>query len=185
MSTTTHGKIRPIVWLLGLAPFVLIAALGTYLLIPGKPQAVQHPTAAPTESVEAPTPVAVESAPPPAPLPIAIASIPVALPSAAPAGSGDDRRDIDALLVRPPGSDQWTTEQKDAYRAQLSRRLRTRERDLEWQIAAARRTGDKAKEQSKLETLDYLRRMREVLDVPLDVPSASSPPADSSVPGAE
>jgi hypothetical protein len=184
MAMTTPGKIRPLVWLLGLGPFVLIAALGTYLLIPGKPQAVQHPTATPTESVEAPTPVAMESAPPPAPLPIAIASTLAALPSAAPAGSSDDRRAIDALLVRPPGSDQWTTEQKDAYRAQLSQRLRTRERDLEWQIAAARRTGDKAKEQSKIETLEYLRRLRDTLDLPT-APSAVPSPTDSAPTGAE
>jgi len=185
MSPTTHGKIRPIVWLLGLGPFVLIAALGTYLLLPGKPQAVRHPTEAPSESAEPPTPVVVQSAPPSAQMPIVIASTPVAPPSAAPAGSSDDRREIDALLVRPPGSDQWTTEQKDAYRAQLSQRLRTRERDLEWRIAAARRSGNTAKEQSELDTLDYLRRMRDVLDVPLPEPSASSPPAGSGVPGAE
>ncbi len=185
MSTRTDGRIRPLVWLLGLAPFVLIAALGTYVLIPGKPQAVQHPTAAAPQSVEPPAPVAAESAPPPAPLPIAIASTPAALPSAAPAGSSDDRRAIDALLVRPPGSDQWTTEQKDAYRAQLSQRLRTRERDLEWQIAAARRTGDKAKEQSKIDTLEYLRRLRDTLETPLTTPSAAPSPADSAPTGAE
>ena len=43
----------------------------------------------------------------------------------------------------------------------------TRARISSGDIAAARRAGDKAKEQSKIETLDYLRRMREVLDVPL------------------
>jgi hypothetical protein len=185
MSTRTDGKIRPIVWLLGLTPFVVMAAVGVYLLTPGKPQAVQHATAAPTDSVEPPTPVAVASALPSAQLPIAIASTLAALPSAAPAGSGDDRRDIDALLVRPPGSEQWTVEQKNAYRAQLSQDLRRRERDLQWEIAAAHRSGDKAKEQSKTETLDYVRRMREVLEAPLTAPSAAPPPADSAPTGAE
>ena len=88
-------------------------------------------------------------------------------------------------MARPPGSEQWTLEQKNAYREQLSRQLRTRERDLEWKIAAARRSGDKAKEQSKTETLDYVRRLRETLEAPLTTPSAAPPPADSAPTGAE
>jgi hypothetical protein len=154
---------------------------------------VQHLTPATAESVEPPAPVAVASAPPSAQLPIAIASTLAALPSAPPASSGDDRQEIDALMARPPGSEQWTLEQKNAYREQLSRQLRTRERDLEWKIAAARRSGDKAKEQSKTETLDYVRRLRETLEAPLTAPSAAPsaaqsaapPPADSGTPGAE
>ncbi len=181
----TDGKIRPIVWLLGLTPFVVMAAIGVYLLTPSKPQASQRPTAAATEPVEPAKAVAVESALPSAQSPIAIASTLAALPSAAPAGSGDDRRDVDALLARPPGSEQWTAEQKTAYRAQLSRDLRRRERDLQWEIAAAHRSGDKAKEQSKTETLDYVRRMREVLDAPLAAPSAAPTPVDAGSPGAE
>ena len=184
MSTRTDGRIRPIVWLLGLAPLVVIAALGAYLLIPEKPRPAQRATPVASASMEPPAPVAVEPPLPSVPPPIAIASTLAALPSAAPASSSDERREIDALLVRPPGSDQWTLEQKNAYREQLSRQLKTRERDLEWKIAAARRSGDKAKEQSKLETLDYLRRVRDTLETPLAAPS-TAPPADTALVGAE
>ena len=171
MTTRTDSKIRPVVWVMGLPPFVAIAAVGAYLLVPDRRPAAQRPTTeSPASLVRAP--VATESSPPPPqppplPLPAALPSALAALSSAAPSGSADDRNDIDALLARPPGSEQWTVDQKNAYRAQLAHELRGRERQLQWDIAAAHRSGDKAEEQAKTETLAYVQRTREVLEAQL------------------
>lgn len=185
MPTRTDGRIRPIVWLLGLTPFVAIAAVGAYLLMPDTQGPARRPTASSPDPAEPRAPVASESAPPPAPLPVVLPSAVAALPSAAPSGStsADERRAIDALMARPPGSDQWSDEQKNAYRAQLAHELRSRERNLEWEVAAARRSGDKAREQSETETLDYVRRLREVLETPVATPSGAASPADAGSAG--
>ncbi len=173
MSTQTDGKIRPIVWLMGLTPMVVVAVVFVYLLSPGNRPAPLRPTAASAGSSEPPSPSATELAPPPPSVPVApplaLPSVLAALPSAAPSGPADERRDIDALLVRPPGSEQWNVDQKNAYRAQLAHELRGRERQLEWDIAAAHRSRDKATEQAKTETLAYVQRTREVLEAQLPV----------------
>ena len=62
-----------------------------------------------------------------------------------------------------------------------SQDLRKRERQLEWDIAAAHRSRDKATEQAKIETLDYVRRRREVLEGPLPAPSSVPPPTDAGL----
>jgi uncharacterized protein YkwD len=177
MTTRTDGKIRPIVWLMGLAPFVVVAAVFAYLLLPDKKPMAQRPAAATAPPVEPLAPAALPQAPPP----IALPSAASALPSAAPSGTADERAEIDALLVRPPGSEQWTVDQKNAYRAQLSQDLRGRERKLEWDIAAAHRSRDRATEQAKTETLAHLRQVREVLEGPLPAPSGAALPADAGL----
>jgi hypothetical protein len=185
MPPTTDARIRPIVWLLGLTPFVLVIAIGVYLLAPGEHAPARRSTVAPapTESPASMASMAADPAapavPPPATPPVALASAAAAPPSAAPAGSADERREIDALLVRPPGSEQWTDEQKIAHRAQVAQELRRRERDLEWDIAAAHRSGDTARERAKADTLDHVRRLREALEAPLQAPSGAPLPADA------
>ena len=183
MVTRTDSKVRPIVWLMGLTPFVAVAAVGVYLLQPGQKPAALRPTAAIPGSVQPPAPVATEPAPPPPPQPLRVAlpSALAALPSAAPSGSADERREIDALLVRPPGSEQWTVDQRNAYRAELAQELRRRERKLGWDIAAAHRSRDKATEQAKTETLAYVQRMGEVLEAPLPPASGAAPPGDAGL----
>jgi hypothetical protein len=179
MTTTTDSKIRPIVWVMGLTPFVAIAAVGVYLLVPDRRPVAHHPVAATPASVEPPAPVAAQPVPSPTPLPVAaLPSALAALPTAAPSGSADDRKDIDALLARPPGSEQWTLEQKNAYRAQLAHDLRGRERQLAWDVAAAHRSGDRATEQAKTETLAYVQRTREVLETQLPAPATDAGVAD-------
>jgi hypothetical protein len=181
MVTRTDSKVRPIVWVMGLTPFVAVAAVGVYLLQPGQKPAALHPTAAIPGSAQPPAPVATEPAPPPQPLPVALPSALAALPSAAPSGSANERREIDALLVRPPGSEQWTVDQRTAYRAQLAQELQRRERKLGWDIAAAHRSRDKATEQAKTETLAYVQRMGAVLEAPLPAASGAAPPGDAGL----
>jgi hypothetical protein len=79
--------------------------------------------------------------------------------------------------VRPPGSEQWTLEQKNVYRAQLLQDLQGHERKLEREISIAHRSGDKATEQAKKETLAYVQRMDEVLEAPL----SPAPPTDAGL----
>ena len=180
--STTDGKIRPIVWLMGLTPFVVVAAAFAYLLLPDKKPAPQHPTVTAPASFEPAAPVAMDPAPPPQVLPVALPSAVAALPSAPPSSSPlDERREIDALLVRPPGSEQWTVDQRNAYRAELAQELRRRERKLGWDIAAAHRSRDKATEQAKTETLAYVQRMGEVLEAPLPPASGAAPPGDAGL----
>ena len=178
MSTTTDSKIRPIVWLMGLTPFVVVAAVVAYLLQPDKKQARQRPTLATVTppTVEVPAVVSAPLAPPtptPTPTPaVAIGKITrmTALAAPAPSGSADERQEIDGLMVCPPGSEQWTLEQKNVYRAQLLQDLQGRERKIEREISIAHRSGDKATEQAKKETLAYVQRMDEVLAAPLSPP---------------
>ncbi len=70
-------------------------------------------------------------------------------------------------------------DQKNAYRAQLAQDLRRRERQLGWDIAAAHRSGDKATEQAKTETLAHVQQAREVLEAPLPASSGAAPPGDA------
>jgi hypothetical protein len=114
----------------------------------------------------------------PATMPIPIASTPVAppLPSSVPpivaaAASSLILRgpppepipELDALN-RPKGSEQWTTEQKLAYREQAFQALDAKERSLEQEVAVARRRGDTQAVQEKQATLDYLRARRAQID---------------------
>jgi hypothetical protein len=183
MSTTSDSKIRPIVWLMGLSPFVVVAAIFVVLLRPEKRPAKERPAATTVTppSAEVPAPVAAPLAPPtPAaspPPPVPFASALAALGGPAPSGSADERKEIDALMVRPPGSEQWTLEQKNVYRAQLLQDLQGRERKLEREISIAHRSGDKATEQAKKETLAYVQRMDEVLEAPL----SPAPPTDAGL----
>ncbi len=178
----TDTKIRPIVWLMGLTPFVAVAAIFVYLLQPDKKPVALRPTALVAASPESQAPVVPaplpSPTPSPLPQPVAIPSMVAALPSAAPSGSADERAEIDALLARPPGSEQWTVDQKNAYRAQVAHELRSRERKLEWEIAAAHRARDSAKEQAETDTLAYARRMGDVLAAPINPPSSDAGLAD-------
>ena len=172
MTANTDSKIRPVVWLMGLGPFVVVVAVGVYLLLPGKKPA-PRPITAVQASVESPPRVATEPTPLAPPQSAALPSALAALPGAAPSGSADERGEIDALLVRPPGSEQWTLDQKNAHRAQLDQELRRRQRQLEWDIAAAHRSGDKATEHAKTETLAHVQQLREVLEAPIPAPSGA------------
>ncbi|MGD0528988.1 MAG: hypothetical protein ABSE49_27870 [Polyangiaceae bacterium] len=67
--------------------------------------------------------------------------------------------ELDAL-ARPRGSEQWTAEQKLAYRQRVFDDLDSKERSLEREIASARRSGDLTAFREKTDTLAYLRARR-------------------------
>ena len=64
------------------------------------------------------------------------------------------------MFALPPGSEQWSDEQKKAYRVKTFEDLDKRERTLQSEIAAAKRSGDRETEQRKTATLSYLRQKR-------------------------
>jgi len=158
-------KIRPWVWLAGLGPIVVVAGIAVYLLVPrDKPVARPATANEPAEQVSPaaaalPTPTFASSRPLP--------TTPPLVPVSAPAGSSSTLADppepipeLDPHALRPSGSEQWTAEQKNVYRQKFFDGLDTRERTLEKELAAAQRSGDKATEQKKRDTLSYLRQRR-------------------------
>jgi hypothetical protein len=160
-------KIRPWVWLAGLGPIVVVAGIAVYLLLP-RDKSVARPAPATasepadqvtTAAAALPTPTVASSRPP--------ATAPMPVPVSAPAASSSTLADppepipeLDPHALRPSGSEQWTAEQKNVYRQKFFDGLDTRERTLEKEVAAAQRSGDKATEEKKRETLSYLRQRR-------------------------
>jgi hypothetical protein len=157
--------IRPRVWLVGVIPLVVVVGVVAVLVTTsrGKPTRVIA-----DDPAETPLPVMA-----PAQLPPPVATIdpsPVAMPMPAshvsPAAASSVRGpppeplpELDEFL-RPPGSAEWTLEQKLAYRQKAFADVATRERSLEREVAAARQAGDAKTEQEKTATLAYLRGRR-------------------------
>ena len=175
MKTLPQGpdsRIRLRFWLVGLIPIVAIGVLGAYWMAEKKPATRRTAPASAEEIAATPAPA---SAAPPTPQATSVAATNARAAPPVPAAPGlsssaEALREIDALLVRPPDSGQWTPEQKNTYRAKLVDELAVRQRTLEREIAAAHRSGDTATEQTRTATLDYLRRRREVLEAAIASP---------------
>lgn len=165
-------RIRLHVWLLALGPIVVVAGVLVALLVgsgkkPGSRAAVANDPA-PTVQAAADTSLALPvqtgavqvSAPNPAPPPSVPAIVAAAASSIILMGPPPEPiPELDAL-ARPKGSEQWTTEQKLAYREQAFQALDAKERSLEQEVAVAKRRGDTDAVQEKQATLDYLRARR-------------------------
>jgi len=164
-------RIRPGVWLAGLVPIVLVVGIVVAVVAVPRKKQVAAPAAQTTEpgpsappEVAALAPGATGTAqPPPSRAPPSTAA-----PSPPPVSSAvllsgpppEPIPELDALYTRPKGSDQWTAEQKLAYREKLLKDLDGKERSLRSEIAHARSTGDAAAEKEKAATLSYLRARR-------------------------
>ncbi len=161
-------KIRLWVWLAGLGPIVVVAGVAVYLLVPHDKPGARSASATASEPADQGTPTAALPTPTFASSPLPpTAPRPVPMPTSAPAASSSTLEDppepipeLDPHALRPSGSEQWTAEQKNVYRQKFFDGLDTRERTLEKELAAAQRSGDKATEQKKRETLSYLRQRR-------------------------
>jgi hypothetical protein len=159
--------IRLRVWLLVAVPVIALGGALFVFLRPEKKPA-PHPTRTADESMEAtsvspPPPRAAGTAPalPPPPA----ASV---VGKSAPVSSSDLLRgpppepipELDAFNGRPRGSDEWSTEEKLAYRRKAFDDLQTKERSLRAEMMAAGRAGDTAKQAEKQATLRYLEARR-------------------------
>lgn len=170
-------KIRLRVWLLGVGPVVVVggAVVALFLGTGSKPRArggaaASEPPASAAAASDTPAPVlgptassVVTAAPPPPP-----ASVPPVVAAAASSlllrgPPPEPIPELDAL-ARPKGSEQWTNEQKLAYREQAFQALDAKERSLEQEVALAKRRGDTEAVQEKQATLDYLRARRAQID---------------------
>jgi len=165
-------RIRLRVWLVGLGPLVVVLGAGIALVLGSGKKPVAKTGVAATEPASAaaaapdttgalPTPVVSMPAPvvpaPPASVPPIVAAAASSLLLAGP--PPEPIPELDALS-RPAGSDQWTVEQKLAYRQQVFQSLDAKELSLVQEIARARRRGDTQTLQEKQETLEYLRARR-------------------------
>lgn len=164
-------SIRLRVWLLGLGPVVLVGGVLAVLFVgSGKKPAPRAgaavdpmPSAQAVADTVAPLPpqpvptVATAPLPPPSSLPPIVAAAASSLLLAGP--PPEPIPELDALS-RPPGSEQWTVEQKLAYREKAFQALDDKERSLQQEIALAQRRGDSQALQEKQATLDYLRARR-------------------------
>jgi hypothetical protein len=165
-------RIRFRAWLLGLGPVVLVVGILVALYIgsgkkpaPRAGAAASEPAPNPPEtSTVVPTqPVAVPAAPPPpASIPPIVAAAASSLILAGP--PPEPIAELDAFM-RPKGSEQWTNEEKLAFRDQAFKALDAKDRSLVQEIAVARRRGDSQAVQEKQATLDYLRARRAQLDL--------------------
>lgn len=171
-------KIRFRVWLLGLGPVVLIVAVLVALFVGSGGKPASHAVAVvDTEPSSGAQPASASSAPYPAQA-VSVAAIPQppspppTMPAiVAPAASSvllqgpppEPIPELDAL-ARPKGSEQWTVEQKLAYREQALQALDAKERSLQQEVDVARRRGDSQAVQEKQATLDYLRARRAQID---------------------
>ena len=167
-------KIRLKIWLAGAAPFVIVlAAAGVLLLRPRE----KPPTARAVETAGDPTvqPTATD----PQQLPTSATSVGPPLRSAAPPANigmaaasassvtgppPEPIPELDPLFLKPSGSGQWSAEQKTEFRQHVLHDLDARDRTLEHELAAARRSGDAATVERKVATLAYLRDRRAYID---------------------
>lgn len=173
--------IRLRVWLLGLSPFVVLAAILALVFAQrGAPRATSALASSTPEREALPSGAALVVPPPPLPVPspssaspqptmaVAAASSASVSPDAVELGPiGDPPEplpEIDALLrPPPPESKDWSPEQKEAYRRKVFDDVDARERTLERELAAARRSGDRVTADRKSATLSYLRAKRDAI----------------------
>jgi len=162
-------EIRLRVWLIGTVPVLVLVGVVVLLVAPpgkGKPTATPAPvsageTAEPVPFAAAPPPRTVMPTPaPPPPTPPAV--VPVAVATAAANASGEKAAPPEPIpeldeLSPPRGSEQWTPDEKRAYREKVFDHIRGRERLLERELAGAQRSGDAKTAQEKMATLAYLR----------------------------
>ena len=183
-------KIRLRVWVLGFAPIVLVGAGVAFVYLPGapsrRPPVAVGPLAA-SEPEPAPPPSPVAALPPQ--LPAVNTNLPPSQPaptmtlSVDPYGSvsgppPEPIPELDPLVMRPPGSQLWTPEQKAAYKQHVFEEMDARDRSLQKDIAAAQRAGDVETEQRKRLTLAYLRHKRADIERLLSRSPPPPPPAD-------
>ena len=193
-------KIRLRVWVLGMAPIVLVGVIFALVLAPrkdahkaapsgtplaGEPEPDPSPQGIPTQARPTPTASVVASA---------VAPAPTMTLSVDPYGSvvgppPEPIPELDPMALRPPGSQSWSPEQKAAYKQQMFDKMDDRERTLQSEIAAAHRAGDTATEQRKRLTLEYLRHKRADIErflaraAQAPSPPSSPPPPGPSAPG--
>lgn len=169
--------IRVRAWLLGGVPIVVVVGVVVALLVGSskktapraglaatEPPASAVPTIAPTVPLPPPRATPALPQPPPSSVPPIVAAAAASLLLAGP--PPEPIPELDAL-ARPPGSDQWTTEQKLAYRDKALQALDAKDQSLQQEIALARRRGDTQALQEKQQTLDYLRARRAEIDAAL------------------
>lgn len=169
-------RIRLRVWLLGLGPIVIVAGVlvalfagsgkrssprGPVAADPGPSAQAAADTIAPNAPLPTPSVSAMAPSPQPTSLPPIVAAAASSLILAGP--PPEPIPELDALN-RPPGSEQWTTDQKVAYREKAFAALDAKERSLQQEIAVAQRRGDSQAVQEKQATLDYLRARRAQID---------------------
>jgi hypothetical protein len=170
--------IRLKVWLVGLAPIVvivgavvaLVATSGEKASAPSKtlsaieqPSTVRPATGDRTPEPTVPSVLASASAAPP---PVGPALTSYAPPAASDLLRGPPPEPIPELdeLTPPKGSPDASTEDKLAYRQKVFADLDAKERSLEREVAAARRSGDAAMFKQKSDTLAYLRARRQQVE---------------------
>jgi hypothetical protein len=176
-AITMAEKIRLRVWVMGIAPIVLVCAVATALVLAGRAPKRSSPVVASSSPVSEPEPTR-----PPAPI-VTVAALPPTLPvapSVAPAPSASQATtqsadpndtvtsrdlipELDPAVLHPPGYRTWTADQKAAYLQQLLDKLDARARSLQDGLVAAQRTGDTATEQRDSAALSYLRQQRELI----------------------
>ena len=169
-SALKKDPIRLRVWLVVAIPVVVAGGVMLFVFGPTKKPAARSTSTA-TEAVEV-VPAEVSSPPAaPAVAPSPAAATPVVsarVASAPPASSGELLRgpppepipELDALYARPIGSDEWSADEKLAYRRKAFDDLRTKERSLQAEMTAADRAGDSEKKAEKQATLLYLQARR-------------------------
>lgn len=165
--------IRLRVWLLSLSPFLLVAvaAGAVWLAWPTKPERARHaaepespattaerepPSAQPT--VVATAPATMSSPPPPVAPSVSVAAAAVRPEASMFAAPPEPIPELAAISSRPSGSEQWSPDEKQAYRDRVMASLDDRQRILERELATARRAGDSDTAARKEATLEYLRR---------------------------
>jgi hypothetical protein len=167
-------RIRFRAWLLGLGPIVVIVGVLVALFVGSGNKPAPH--AAAVASDPAPSPpetttavpaqsVAVPAPPPPASIPPVVAAAASSINLAGP--PPEPIPELDAFW-RPKGSEQWTAEQKQAFREQAFKALDAKQISLEQEVRRARRRGDTQAAQEKQATLDYLLARRAQIDLMAD-----------------
>jgi len=168
-------EIRLRVWLIGTVPVLVLVGVVVLLVAPpgkGKRTATPVPvsageTAEPVPFAAAPPPQTVMPTPPPPPPPPAV--VPVAVATGGANTFGEKALPPEPIpeldeLTPPRGSEQWTPDEKRAYREKVFDHIRGRERSLDREVAAAQRSGDAKTAQQKMATLSYLRARRVALE---------------------
>ncbi|HEY8089902.1 MAG TPA: hypothetical protein VIF09_18705 [Polyangiaceae bacterium] len=160
-------RIRPRVWLLGLAPIVLVVAGVVWLVAEArsKPPAQPLPALVVEPAPAQPPESGLAASPSPPPSVLAAAPLPApspADPAPAPSASPDEPEPIPELeeIRTPPGSQGWSKDRKLAYMQKVLDDLDGREHQLERQEADAKRARDWSTERRKAATLAYLRTQK-------------------------
>jgi hypothetical protein len=157
-------RIRFRAWLLGLGPVVVV--VGVLVALFAGSSKKPAPLAIATSSEPAPSApevVAATVAAPSVAVPAAPPAPSVAAPTVPSVVAPEPIPELDAFW-RAKGSEQWTTEQRVAFREQAYRALDAKELSLVQEIARARRRGDTQTVEQKQATLDFLRARRAEID---------------------